>query len=232
MKLATTQCLMFLVIIHSIQGSSEAGLLLGFNESNYEAVSGGTVDVQLILQDTMLSDFAGFDDPLFSGLVGGGGRILQTGGLASLAVSGSGISTPFSFLTTTYPFDSGFPVADPANVAGVLGAVDFFNPPLMPSPDNSILIGTFQLTITGLPGQTATISADQLSPSLEENTTFLASLDPLIDSYGVANISVSDSNLSPVPEPSAFVLFLIGCLLTGTGIARHRRIQNVSCIHQ
>lgn len=224
MKKTTTQCLILLATILLFQAQSEAGMILEFQETTFETASGGTVEIQLLLRDTMPTDSLGFDHPSFAGLFGGGGRILQTAGLAGLSISGSDISSPF-VMTTRYPVDAAFPVADPTNVAGLLGVVGFFDPPITPGPDNSILLGTFQFTLTGSPGESATISAAQLdlSPSFIENVGFAGALDPLIDSYGTATITVAGSNVTPVPEPSSLFLFLCGTTLTSVAGVRHFR---------
>ncbi len=180
-----------------------AALILGFDASTYEVAPGGTVDVDLLLKD----EFGGPISPF--GLFGGGGRILKTGGIATASIPAIVPGPGFGGGPTTFFPPTPFPVAAPAgdsNLAGLLTTIGFFDLPVGAGA-SSIILGTFSLTVSGLPGDELLITASELDSSLgfAENVEFFtfALLDPLITTFETATITV-------IPEPSSIVLLLCG----------------------
>lgn len=185
-----------------------ADLILGLQfddaSTSKNVNSGDTVFVDLTLSDTDGSTLFPAE-----GLLTGGGRLMQTGGAASLLATAV---QDIQNLWTTGALNTSPVSAGGVNeIAKMLGVTDLF---LGPPAGKDTLLGTsstitlarFAVQVTGALGQTAQISSDILGGGVDGISTFdsFTILDGSITSFGSVNLTIT--GLSTVPEPGTMLL--------------------------
>jgi hypothetical protein len=178
-----------------------------FDQANYTANPGGTVDVRVLLQEVV----TGGDRSRLAndGLVGAGVRVRFD--LAPLPSRPAGIANSADILPNLAAFDDPFgPAKDLAlgSYAEFIEAVDVTSPAVRATsiaPDTfRVLLGSFRLTAGTLPGDVTAIRAMDVPTTSDTITGAGFELDPLIRA-GDATIRVT-----AVPEPGSIVLFGMG----------------------
>lgn len=192
-----------------LAAGAQADLMLDLSfadtTTSKSVASGDTVLVDLFLTDTDAST------PMASeGLVGGGGRLIQTAGGAVLTESAAPISgtNPAPNWATTVAA-----AAQPAGtIASALSAAAF--PTSVGVGLTTIHIARFTLDVTGAVGDSATVSAATLTGLIAGNRTGLptfADLDAVLNGGG-PGVGFGTVNVTVVPEASTLLVAgLLGC---------------------
>jgi hypothetical protein len=202
---------------------AQADLILGLrfdnNTTSKNVTSGETVFVDLTLSDTDGSTLFPAE-----GLLTGGGRLMQTGGAASLL--GTAVQDIQNLWATGGISTSPGSAGGVNEIAKMLGATDVF---LGPAAGKDVVLGTsstitiarFAVQVTGALGQTAQISSDILGGGTDGFSTFdtFSILDGSITSFGSVDLTIT--GLSAVPEPGTMLLG--GLTAMGGGIVAWRR---------
>lgn len=197
---------------------ASASIILRLETSDSSTInSGDSVTVNLFLDD---------DTGLLNaeGLGTGGARLLLDSlSLASVTVNTVTPNAGFddSFGPTIYGLGDPLPDFAPPgyeNVAGFYAITDLFSPPVGVGT-NSVLLGSFALTIVGNPGDTATFLPFTLANDPTDSGAFIgtssfetfSNLDALVTSHeGLSFTISSDPNVGTVPEPATLLMFMAG----------------------
>jgi hypothetical protein len=208
-------------------GLALAGLLLGgmtradpiysfaFDQANYSVAPGGTVDVQVFLQEVLMPR--------------------DTSLLATAGLIGAGVLVDFSDPTPTQPAQvlsladvfpndlaNGGPFDGPSAVlftpgvgAGFTESVDLATPPVTATgggPVFAIFLGTLRFTAGAAPGEVTQVQATRTAPASSDNVG--GDLPPTVldDDILPGTATITVRGAAVVPEPAGLALAAVGLL--------------------
>ncbi len=202
--------LLLSMIVAATSGTATADLVLDLaTGSPTSVVSGSTVFIDLVLIDT--------DDSHFGPNAGGPGvgRGLSSGGGQILQSSGTGVATALGPPGPGLDFDG-----TNSTSGGLAGALSFVISSDPAGINNGVAhIATFGVTITGLVGDTVTVTSGALPIDgnvVDDGSLFGTSIDAAIANFGSVTFTVT-----AVPEPSTWAF----CGLGAAGLVWYRRRQ-------